>query len=74
MSNKNKKTLEQETQEFIKEEIPTGDIPSRDYFAGAALSGLLGSGKYLRSEEIVNQAYKYSKLMLEYKKSRDKSS
>jgi len=74
MSKDNKKTLEQEAQEFIKEEIPTGDIPSRDYFAGAALSGLLGSGKYLRSEEIVKQAYKYSKLMLEYKKSRDKSS
>ena len=74
MSKDNKKTLEQEAQEFIKEEILTGDIPSRDYFAGAALSGLLGSGKYLRSEEIVNQAYKYSKLMLEYKKSRDKSS
>tara|TARA_B100000900_G_C20390707_1_gene638481 strand:- start:360 stop:584 length:225 start_codon:yes stop_codon:yes gene_type:complete len=74
MSNKNKKTLEQEAQEFMKEDIPTGDIPSRDYFAGAALSGLLGSGKYLRSEEIVSQAYNYSKLMLDYKKSRDKSS
>ena len=68
------KTLEQEAQEFIKSEIPTGDIPSRDYFAGAALSGLLASGKYLRSDEIVNQAYCYSCLMLEYKKTKDKSS
>ena len=69
-----KKTLEQEAQEFIKKEIPVGDIPTRDYFAGAALSGLLASGKYLRSGEIVDQAYSYSQLMLEYKKTRDKSS
>jgi len=51
-----------------------GDIPTRDYFAGAALSGLLASGKYLRSGEIVDQAYSYSQLMLDYKKTRDKSS
>jgi len=69
-----KKTLEQEAQEFIKKEIPIGDIPTRDYFAGAALSGLLASGKYLRSGEIVEQAYSYSQLMLDYKKTRDKSS
>jgi hypothetical protein len=69
-----KKTLEQEAQEFIKKEIPIGDIPTRDYFAGAALSGLLASGKYLRSGEIVDQAYSYSQLMLDYKKTRDKSS
>ena len=69
-----KKTLEQEAQEFIKSDIPSGDIPSRDYFAGAALSGLIASGKYLRSEEIVNQAFCYSCLMLEHKKQKDKSS
>jgi len=69
-----KKTLEQEAQEFIKKEIPIGVIPTRDYFAGAALSGLLASGKYLRSGEIVDQAYSYSQLMLDYKKTRDKSS
>jgi hypothetical protein len=68
------KTLEQEAQEFIKSDIPSGDIPSRDYFAGAALSGLIASGKYLRSDEIVNQAFCYSCLMLEHKKQKDKSS
>ena len=67
-------TLEQEAQEFLKKEIPAGDLPSRDYFAGAALSGLLASGKYLRSDEIVSQAYCYSCLMLDYKKTIDKSS
>ncbi len=70
----NKKTLEQEAQEFIQSDIPSGDIPSRDYFAGAALSGLLASGKYLRSDEIVNQAFCYSCMMLDYKKTKDKSS
>ena len=69
-----KKTLEQEAQEFLRKEIPSGDLPSRDYFAGAALSGLLASGKYLRSDEIVSQAYCYSCLMLEHKKTIDKSS
>jgi len=69
-----KKTLEQEAQEFVQKDIPVGDIPTRDYFAGAALSGLLASGKYLRSGEIVDQAYSYSQLMLDYKKTRDKSS
>lgn len=68
------KTLEQEAQEFLKKDIPAGDLPSRDYFAGAALSGLLASGKYLRSDEIVSQAYCYSCLMLEHKKTIDKSS
>jgi hypothetical protein len=70
-----KKTLEQEAQEFIKEEIPSDDVSTRDYFAGAALSGLLAaSGKYLRSDEIINQAFCYSCLMLDYKKNKDKSS
>ena len=73
MSKHNKKTLEQEAQEFTKSEIPTGDIPSRDYFAGAALSGLLASGKYMRSDEIVNQAFCYSCFMLDKKKTKDKS-
>jgi|TARA_B100001939_G_scaffold25753_3_gene20854 hypothetical protein len=74
VSKDNKKTLEQEAQEFIKQEIPSRDIATRDYFAGAALSGLLGSGKYLRSDEIVNQAFCFSCLMLDYKKNKDKSS
>lgn len=69
-----KKTLEQEAQEFIKSEIPSGEIPTRDYFAGAALSGLLASGEYMRSDEIVSQAFCYSCLMLDHKKHKDKSS
>jgi len=74
MTKENKKTLEQEAQEFIQSEIPTGDVPSRDYFAGAALSGLLASGKYMRSDEIVSQAFCISCLMLDHKKNKDKSS
>lgn len=70
-----KKTLEQEAQEFVQKEIPSDDISTRDYFAGAALSGLLAaSGKYLRSDEIINQAFCYSCLMLDHKKNKDKSS
>ena len=73
-SSKKKKTLEQEAQEFIQSDIPSGDIPTRDYFAGAALSGLIASGKDLRSDEIVSQAYCYSCLMLDHKKTKEKSS
>ena len=73
-SSKKQKTLEQEAQEFIKSEIPSGDIATRDYFAGAALSGLIASGVHGRSGEIVDQAFCYSCLMLEYKKNKDKSS
>ena len=70
-----KKTLEQEAQEFVQQETPSDDISTRDYFAGAALSGLLAaSGKYLRSDEIINQAFCYSCLMLDHKKNKDKSS
>ena len=70
-----KKTLEQKAQEFVQQEIPSDDISTRDYFAGAALSGLLAaSGKYLRSDEIINQAFCYSCLMLDHKKNKDKSS
>ena len=71
---KKEKTLEQEAQEFIKSDIPPGDIPVRDYFAGAALSGLLSSGGEGRSEEVVTQAFSYSQLMLDYKKLKDRSS
>jgi len=67
-----RKTLEQEAQEFLKKDNPHIDVPSRDYFAGAALSGLLASGKFLRSDEIVEQAFSYSCLMLDYKNLRDK--
>ena len=75
MKGTKKKTLEQEAQEFVQQEIPSDDISTRDYFAGAALSGLLAaSGKYLRSDEIINQAFCYSCLMLDYKKNKDKSS
>ena len=65
-----KKTLEQEAQEFLqkdKEVIPPGNVQLGDYFAGCALSGLIASGKYLRSDEIVDEAYKYRDRMLEAK-------
>jgi len=62
-----RKTLEQEAQEFLKKDkevFPPGFVQIGDYFAGCALSGLLASGKYLRSDEIVDEAYKYSDMML----------
>lgn len=68
------KTLEQEAQEFLKKDIPSSVVPERDYFAGQALAGLIASGKYMRSDEIVQQAFCYSCMMLDYKKTIDKSS
>ena len=66
-----KKTLEQEAQEFINtniEDVPLPFVQLEDYYAGCALSGLLASGKYLRSDDIVDEAFKYSNRMLNNKK------
>lgn len=67
-----KKTLEQEAQEFLskdtKDYSPAYPVTCGDYFAGCALSGLLASGKYLRSDEIIEEAYRYSNLMLKSRK------
>ena len=63
-----RKTLEQEAQEFLKKDIkssPPGHVPLGDYYAGCALSGLIASGRYLRSDEIVDEAFKYSERMLD---------
>jgi len=68
-----KKTLEQEAQEFLKkdkEDIPPSNVKLGEYFAGCALSGLIASGKYLRSDEIVDEAYKYRDRMLEANKNK----
>lgn len=69
-----KKTLEQEAQEFLEKEKSVQNISKvtssdlGDYYAGCALSGLIASGKFMRSEEIVEEAFSYSRRMLEHKK------
>lgn len=68
-----KKTLEQEAQEFLKKDkevIPPGEVQLGDYFAGCALSGLIASGKFLRSDEIVDEAFKYRDRMLKANKTK----
>jgi len=69
-----KKTLEQEAQEFYLNKdnnvIPPGQVQLGDYFAGCALSGLIASGKFLRSDEIVDEAFRYRDLMLEVNKNK----
>ncbi len=63
-----KKTLEQEAQEFLKKEkynVPPVSLQVGDFYAGCALSGLIASGKFLRSDEIVDEAFKYRDRMLE---------
>ena len=66
MTNKdNKKTLEQEAQEFVSKKDTTQiKVETDDFFAGHALSGLLASGKYVRSEEIIEEAFSYSDKMI----------
>ena len=63
-----KKTLEQEAQEFLKKERDNAtpvSLQVGDFYAGCALSGLIASGKFLRSDEIVDEAFKYRDRMLE---------
>jgi hypothetical protein len=47
-------------------------VETDDFFAGHALSGLLASGKYVRSEEIVEEAFSYSDKMIKYKNTKKK--
>jgi len=65
-----KKTLEQEAQEFVNVNKNTtlSLVPLEEYYAGCALSGLLASGKYVRSDDVVDEAYRYSSRMLNNKK------
>ena len=74
MTNKdNKKTLEQEAQEFVsKKDTAQIKVETDDFFAGHALSGLLASGKYNRSEEKVEEAFSYSDKMIKYKNTKKK--
>lgn len=70
-----KKTLEQEAQEFLKKErlvVPPELDQLGDFYAGCALSGLLASGKFLRSDEIVDEAFKYRDRMLKAKNNNNK--
>ena len=69
---KQTKTLEQEAQEFLSKSTDK-DPPfsAGDLYAGCALAGLIASGKYLRSEEIVEEAFSYRDRMLHQKKKTD---
>lgn len=65
----NRKTLEQEAQEFLQKSLEKNpQFSAGDLYAGCALAGLLASGKYLRSEEIVEEAFSYRDRMLRHKK------
>lgn len=66
---KERKTLEQEAQEFLQKSLEKNpQLTPGDIYAGCALAGLLASGKYLRSEEIVEEAFSYRDRMLHHKK------
>ena len=69
---KQTKTLEQEAQEFLNKSIEKDpQCLAGDLYAGCALAGLIASGKYLRSDEIVEEAFSYRDRMLLYKKKTD---
>jgi len=63
-------SIEEEAKEFfqsrreITPELPNPDTVS--FFAAFALSGLIASSKYYRPDEIVEEAFKYGRLMHEY--------
>jgi len=72
-SNSTAKSIEEEAKEFFeknRKEVPdiNSQVTLRNYFAGAALAGLLSAARYGRAEEIVEEAYRYADLMVEYSK------
>jgi|TARA_R110000744_G_scaffold149302_5_gene262425 hypothetical protein len=73
-SKDNKKTLEQEAQEFVSNKDTTQiKVETNDFFAGHALSGLLASGKYYtKSDQIIEEAFSYSNKMIDYKNNKKK--
>lgn len=67
------KSIEEEAKEFFeknRKEVPdvNSQVTLRNYFAGAALSGLLSVARYGRAEDIVEEAYRYADLMIERSK------
>ena len=71
--NSTAKSIEEEAKEFFeknRKEVPelNSQVTLRDYFAGAALSGLLSVARYGRAEDIVEEAYRYADLMIERSK------
>jgi hypothetical protein len=68
-------SMEQEAKDFIKTKKNTpkknvldeGLSPLRAQLAASVLSGLLASGVRTRAEELVDEAYRYTDLILKYK-------
>tara|TARA_R110000851_G_scaffold48986_1_gene118071 strand:- start:60 stop:293 length:234 start_codon:yes stop_codon:yes gene_type:complete len=66
-------TLEQEAKSFIKSKeitksVPEKLSPQRELIAASVLAGLLASGGKMRAEELVEEAYRYVDLLLQYNK------
>lgn len=67
---KKQMSLEEEAKEFFKNKVEAESkskdpaLSLRNFYAGTALSGLLGSGKYNRANELVDEAFRYADLMI----------
>lgn len=67
-------TLEQEANAFIKnkenttERVPKKLSPQKEQLAASVLAGLLASGRSVRAEELVEEAYRYVDILLQYNK------
>jgi hypothetical protein len=67
-------SLEQEAQAFVKGKkdtpvaVPEQLSPPREQLAASVLAGLLAAGGNTRAEELVEEAYRYVDLLLQYKK------
>lgn len=62
-------SLEVEAANFIAEKVKEDKPVDRDNdllsrYSAAALSGLLSTGRYVRPQEVVSEAFEYGRLML----------
>jgi len=66
-------SLEQEAKAFVSNKNTPGDVPEKlsplkEQLAASVLAGLLASGAKARAEELVEEAYRYVDLLLQYRK------
>lgn len=73
VAEKKQMTIEEEAKKFYAEKVAkaSSDFPPQSpttyqLYASSALCGLISSGRYVRAEELVEEAFKYADIMVRH--------